>query len=84
VRKLVVDGQVFRYMVGYSNVRIVGPGGFVLTPACHEIKGCSPETFEQGQWKKTLDGQILPREIAAWIKKQSEGPAALKSVRSRS
>ena len=38
-----------------------------------KIKGLShPDLFGRGQWKKTQDGMLLPREVFAWLKKKNE------------
>jgi hypothetical protein len=69
MRALIVNGRKFKFIVGFSRVKIVSPDGRVFTPGCAEVKGVSEATFERGQWKKTTDGMVMPREIVAWIKR---------------
>lgn len=69
MRKIVVNNLEFSYIVGYTKVKILGPGPMILLADCHEVKGLTASAYEVGQWKKTEDGRITPKDIADWIKR---------------
>lgn len=31
------------------------------------VKGVTPDTFDRGQHKRTRDGMVTPKEVAAWL-----------------
>ncbi len=41
-----------------------------------EVKGCTPDVFERGQWKKTSDGMMTPAEVEAWLSSQNKADMA--------
>lgn len=67
-RKIVVDDQDWRWRVGRNRVIIMGPNGERHYPTIFTITGCNDDIFGRGQWKKTSDGMITPRQIANYIR----------------
>lgn len=63
-----VGGKIWKYRIGRQNV-VAFCGNEKKVEKIWKIKGVSPETFERGQWKKTSDGMLFPKEIAEWLKK---------------
>lgn len=68
-RGITVDGRRYEYKVGKATTVIRASDGCVVDKAPnHEIVGVSPDTFDRGQWKKTSDGAITPKLVAARIR----------------
>ena len=66
MRSITVDEIKYRYNIGRTMTIIRREDNSVLLKVeNHVMKGFKdPDTFDRGQWKKTSDGQITPKEIA--------------------
>lgn len=71
MRNISVNGVRYRYRVGKTFVVIRNETKRLLV-SCADVVGCSQNTWERGQWKKTQDGMVTPSRIAAFIKGQNE------------
>ena len=65
-RKIIVDGQEFHYIIGESRMVLESPTGKSIVPLSVFR---DYYTLEKGRWKKTSDGMITPKDVAAYIKK---------------
>jgi hypothetical protein len=74
-RKITVDGREWYCHIGTDVIE-----ARYRSPKGDEIKLWSPlelvtrrsaETLERGRWKKTTDGMVTPKLIAAWIHEQT-------------
>lgn len=63
-RRIIVNGIEWVYKVGRQAIVAHSESGKRRFTWAHELK---PE-FERGQWKRTSDGAITPRDIEAWLK----------------
>jgi hypothetical protein len=70
-RVLTVAGRQWKVIIGSSGVKAYCEDGRHVTSTPWEIKGCTPDTFDRGQWKRTSDGAIFPSEIAEWLQNQT-------------
>ena len=68
-RKIIVNGIEWRWRVGkWGGVTMRSETGERLFADASTIKGQSdPEIFARGQYKRTSDGMVTPREIAQFI-----------------
>ncbi len=66
-RKIVVNGKTFQYLIGRSAVVIYDDADKRHYAHVAEVKGLSPDLIERGQYKKTSDGMITPKNVAHWI-----------------
>lgn len=64
MRELVIDGVVWRYKVGRSNVSARSEGGRVYTDLASNVTGTD---VERGRHKRTRDGMVTPGDVRAWI-----------------
>ena len=69
MRKLVVDGKEYTYLVGKAFAIVKFRGRKIATISLDEIKD-SWAILERGRWKKTSDGMILPSEIEKYIREK--------------
>lgn len=66
-RKIVVGGAEWKYHIGSGAVEArCGDRKLVGTPP-EIVPGLTWDIFERGQHKRTSDGMITPKHIAAWI-----------------
>lgn len=65
-RKIVVAGVDWTYYVGKCAVE-ARCGERKIVGQLHDVAGLTPYVFERGRDKRTSDGMITPRQIAAWI-----------------
>ena len=68
MRKIVVDGQNWQFMIGRSFVKVVSPSGQGYVANHSEVTGRSWDTLERGIWKKTSDGMVTPANIEVFIR----------------
>lgn len=67
-RKLVVDGERYRW-AGSKYIIVQDAHGLrVLFATAPEVKGIDWNAWERGQWKGTPDGMIRPGEVARLIR----------------
>lgn len=73
-RRLTVEGREYRWrgrsffiIQNDAGQRIAGADGWAIKNAL-EPGVNSPDTWERGHWKKTVDGMVRPAEIAAFIR----------------
>lgn len=69
-RKLVIDGVNWKFFVGQYQCVMYSENGDRYSETIYGIKGISSMEFERGQYKKSLNGALMPKEICDWIKKQ--------------
>jgi hypothetical protein len=65
-RKIVVSGVEWKYHIGKISV-VARCGDRKLVGKLPEVTGLDWDTIERGQWKRTTDGMITPKQIATWI-----------------
>lgn len=68
-RRITVRGEVFTYTIGTGSVRITWPDGSSRAVLLTVVTGRSEDVLERGQWKKTSDGMVTPKDIAAYIER---------------
>lgn len=67
-RKIVVDGKSYRWR-GSSFVIVQDENGKrVAAGNAPEVKDLTWNDWERGGWKKTQDGMMMPREVAAFVR----------------
>mgnify|MGYP000325988169 CR=1 FL=1 len=68
-RNITVDGVRWRWRIGKGGGCVAySETGERRCEQAWRIKGHSdPNTFGRGQWKKTIEGMMLPSEVAAWL-----------------
>ena len=74
-RRIHVQGIEWAYRVGRGgNVIAYSEKGERKLSNAWTIKGWTdPETFARGQWKKTSDGMVTPRDIEKWLSPPNRG-----------
>ena len=72
-RTLSIGDQNWQYTIGKVSVVIKDPQGKRQSFPVWEVKGVSVEVFERGQWKKTSDGSVTPKDIRSYIDKHLKG-----------
>ena len=66
-RKITVQGIKWVWQVGKGGyVKAYSENG-LMKLAHASIKHVDPDTWDRGQYKQTSDGQLTPKEIAAWL-----------------
>ncbi len=67
-RQVTVLGRVWRFFVGKQHTVLRHPdtNAAIVVPNW-EIKGCSPDIFERGKYKKTSDGMIKPGRVRYYV-----------------
>lgn len=71
MRKLVVDGETWEYMIGKNNVVLRNPRDekkMILT--LEKVTGRSSDTIEKGRKKGTSDGMVTPADLKTFILKE--------------
>lgn len=71
MRKLVVDGETWEYMIGKNNVVLRNPRDerkMVLT--LQRVTGRSSETLEKGKKNGNRDGMVTPADLKVFILKE--------------
>lgn len=67
-RTLTIRGKRFEVHIGSTSTRIKQlPDGPSATAFNSDIRRCTPDTWERGQWKRTSDGELRPQHIVNWI-----------------
>lgn len=67
-RQVTVMGKVWRYFVGKQHTVLREPDtNRAIVVHNWEIKGCTPDVFERGKWKRTSDGMIKPGRVQYYI-----------------
>ena len=69
-RTLTVSGKQWKIVIGSSAINAYCEDGRHAIGTPRGVKGCDPDTFDRGQWKRTSDGAVLPSELAAWLDEQ--------------
>lgn len=71
MRKIIVDDKLYLWQYGKSSVVIIDQNKkkHIIQP--HNIKKTNPDIFERGQYKKTSDGAITPKNISDYIKEHN-------------
>lgn len=67
MRRIVVDGQTFKWKVGRSNISFVLPGGLRSYASFVEVTGVDWNEIERGQWKRYF--KITPKQVADFIRR---------------
>ena len=68
-RTILVGEVIWRFKVGKQSVIAYSEHGERLCEHCYVLKGLhSPDIYDRGQWKKTSDGMITPKDVHTWIK----------------
>ena len=68
LRKINVDGAVWEYRIGKGAAVLVAPDGKKAVVGLDKLTGRSWDTLERGQWKRTSDGMVTPKDVAAYIR----------------
>ena len=69
MRTLNLDGSLWKWKIGKGgSVVIISPKGVKIVTKAWKIKGVFPETWDRGQYKKTRDGALTPKEVAGFIR----------------
>lgn len=71
-RTIVVGNRAWRYHVGRVNV-VARSLSTKLVDRLNVVTGRSWDVLERGHWKRTSDGMVTPKNIAAWITRALEG-----------
>jgi len=67
-RKLHIGNEVWTYKMGHRHVVIRHPDGLKSSIANKsQVTGLSWDTIERGEWKRTSDAHVYPRQIKKWI-----------------
>jgi hypothetical protein len=68
-RVIVVGGRKWKWKCSYQGtMKAYCENGNVAIGHAWNIKGMSnPDIFERGQWKKTSDGMLTPKEVAEFL-----------------
>lgn len=67
MRKIVVNGNLYRYKVGKTYVRFGLPDGAFESYPILSVLDSTWNIFARGKWKKTPDGMVTPRKIKTFI-----------------
>ena len=71
-RTIEIDGRVWWYYVGKSNIQIFAPNGIRLTKNVSNITGEPEDLLHRGRYKGTSDGMITPAMVKAYIENMSK------------
>lgn len=67
-RRLLVNGSEWIWRIGRGGgVVAYGQNGQRKYARASDIKGCDPDTFDRGKHKRTSDGMLTPKDVAAWV-----------------
>lgn len=66
VRKVHINGVEYRYLIGSFMVVFFLDDGKVGVP-WPDVVGMDWNVIERGQWRKTSDGTVHPRQVKAWL-----------------
>jgi hypothetical protein len=68
-RKIVVNNIIYEWCYGGQGAVIWDAERKQHHADICDLTGFkSPDTFERGQWRKTIDGMIVPSQIERWIR----------------
>ncbi len=68
-RKIHLDNEVWEYQIGRTNVVIKSPASKKIVVGFCKLTGRSWDIIERGQWKKTTDGMVTPKDVRIYIQK---------------
>ena len=69
-RQLDLKSGTWQWRIGKGGgIVIFSPEGQRHLTHGSTVKGISPDDFEKGKWKKTLDGAVGPGEIRQYIER---------------
>jgi len=67
-RKIVVNGVAWKWSYNsFGSVLAYSELGKRLCDSVHIVANTSPDIFARGQWKRTSDGVLSPKDVARWI-----------------
>lgn len=64
-----IDGQEWEVTIGKSNTKIRSPKNKSTIVDHSKLTGKPWSTIERGQWKRTSDGMITPKDVETYIRK---------------
>ena len=67
MRRIVVGNVEYKWTVGSMYLTVRKDGHLFLRVQAHEARGVTPDTWDRGRWKRTLDGVVTPRHVRAEI-----------------
>lgn len=69
-RSITVEGVKYCYRVGKQTtvVRLLDDDSVFAKIHNHKLLRVAPGTFERGQWKRTSDGMVTPKDIESGIR----------------
>ena len=71
MRTITVGGTKYRYKIGKGTTVIrLDDNSVFRKVGNHVLRGVTPDTFARGQWKRTSDGMVTPKDIAEFIQAQ--------------
>jgi len=66
-RVIVIEGETWYYQIGGYSCAFWGPDGKKHVGKADVVANRSWDVLERGQWKKTSDGMITPKDIRRYI-----------------
>lgn len=72
-RYIVIGSERWEYKIGKSYAHIWTPRGKKVIINSNTVNGTAPFTFERGQYKRTSDGMVTPKDVREYIEKNLIG-----------
>ncbi len=66
-RSLSINGDIWWYRVGKGDIEVWDPNGKKHVTNMRIVTKRSWDVIERGQWKKTSDGAVTPKDVTNWI-----------------
>lgn len=68
-RRLPMGDGIYRFVVGKNWVQVWEPNGTKHLVNLSEITGLPWPVIEQGQWKRTRDGAVMPYHVRLFVER---------------